>query len=91
MLAKIGSKLPIFPKIYFLGKIACYYCLSTVLYHTTCKKKILEWKPSDKIAYFGPNWVRVSLSTKSDFLGKVDQHCFGLLCTIMLHNFKKIH
>ena len=89
-MAQIGSQLSIFPKIYFFGKVVCYYCLPTVFYHTTFLKKIIRENHQTRLHSFGPNWVQVALSTKRDFFGTIDQHCFGLLYPIMLHNFKKI-
>ena len=70
----------------------CLLLLSThcVLLYYILKKNDQRENHQTRLHSFGPNWAQVALSTKREFFAKVDQHCFGLLYPIMLHNFKRI-
>ena len=70
----------------FSRKIDYYFCVPIVFINIS--KKISESKSSDKVAQFWPK-LGLALSIKREFIGKVDQHCIGLLYPIMLHNFQK--
>ena len=65
------------------------YCILSRCNISKNSSKSKSWER--RLHTFGPNWVRVT-SQKSYFLGKVDQHYFGL--TIVSHHamsFQKYH
>ena len=80
-----GAKQNIFWEILLL--LLSTYCI--VLYYNF-QKNFLQADHQTRLDNFGPNWARVTPSTKRELFGKVDQHYFGFLQPIMLHNFKKI-
>ena len=70
----------------FFGKIKCYYCLPTVFYDATIlvlsQKNPQMTNHEKRLHNFGSKWAQVDLSTKWEFFGKVEQHCFSLLYVI---------
>ena len=75
----MGLNCPFSLRDIFFGKIDCYYCLPTVLCHTTILQKyILRVDPQTKLHSCGTNWTQVALSIKGNFFGKVYQLYFGL-------------
>ena len=89
VLVEIGPKLSIFPMRYFLWKFTVtFVCLLCSILRQHFKKNLREHIIRQGCIILAQ--IGLGLSTKRKFIGKVDQHCIGLLHPIMQNNFKKI-